>query len=848
MRTAAAITALTCVLSSATAGNPGGTITLDAAGHQATLSDSARNLVLHLSYDGRCLIDQLQVMGREVVPVATGVCSAVKVNDRWSTTRGNIPTPSVTVLGNTLTVAGIQFGGPDLPTTEDWTFTVADDHILWQIRRAYLAAAALQDTYFPGFDFADVTTWTGGLLDTGGVVWTKYLDTPAATYSSHAGAVTFWNRRFGDSLQVSCTSPGGDVTSRFSHHPSNVLSASFWPSDLPHKTAHGLARFLSDRQDVWQPVTIAASPNAPAIQTVTCTLRAQPYSRVSDRGSFKGLNGETIRELLNTVGRYGVIDRGIIGSNGWRSGFACLHEQWFAQIGLAVDDPDYISNYTSALDDVRDHAIKPDGRVLSRWAYDAGDAMPGTYDPSTGYYETQWGYTLDSQPSYVIEVAEQFDLTGDRSWLLTHRDSCRAALEYLLRRDTDHNGLVEMINSSHTEEKGSDWIDVVWASYENALVNAELHEALNLWAGLEEFLGDPGRAARYRDAAAHLRVAFNKPTTEGGLWNPQKNWYIYWRERDNSVHGDNLVMPVNFAALAYGVCEDPARRAAILAQIESLMQREGLFHWPLCFFPYDPADVHARQKQFPSYENGDIFLGWAELGVRAYAASEPAIPVKYIRKVLDRYEHDGLSFQRYLRANQQGEGDDILANNAMAIVGLYRDIYGIRPRHDRLVLDPHLTTDLAGTRVKYQLRGRRYSIEPGAEVTRVIAERFAVAGPPPFGISDSADRLDFFPAVDLPARLSITALPDASIAVEINRWPVTVKTSCRWTERCSQGSTRTRHTISALQPLGRYVLTRDASRCPELVANDSGVIEFVLDGITDVPTRLELSPAGSDPK
>src|SRR5262249_9694001 len=48
--------------------------------------------------------------------------------------------------------------------------------------------------------------------------------------------------------------------------------------------------------------------------------------------------------------------------------------------------------------------------------------------------------------------------------------------------------------------------------------------------------------------------AFNRPIAEGGFWNPERNWYVYWREADNSIHGDNLVTPVNFAAVAYGLC------------------------------------------------------------------------------------------------------------------------------------------------------------------------------------------------------------------------------------------------------------------------------------------------------
>ena len=105
-----------------------------------------------------------------------------------------------------------------------------------------------------------------------------------------------------------------------------------------------------------------------------------------------------------------------------------------AEIGLALADPDYIANFSKALDYERDHAIGPDGRVKSRWSYNAGDAMPGTYD-ALGFYEAQWGYLMDSQPDYVINVAEQFDLTGDRPWLAGQKAACEKALNFLMRRE-----------------------------------------------------------------------------------------------------------------------------------------------------------------------------------------------------------------------------------------------------------------------------------------------------------------------------------------------------------------------------------------------------------------------------
>ena len=64
----------------------------------------------------------------------------------------------------------------------------------------------------------------------------------------------------------------------------------------------------------------------------------------------------------------------------------------------------------------------------------------------------------------------------------------------------------------------------------------------------------------YRAFAARLKTSFNRPISAGGFWDPTNQWYAYWRDKDDSIHGDNLVSPVNFAAIAYGLCDDPARR------------------------------------------------------------------------------------------------------------------------------------------------------------------------------------------------------------------------------------------------------------------------------------------------
>lgn len=812
-----------------------GNIQLDAQRKLATLSDGQGDLVLRLNYDGRCVLDQVIVRGREVAG-DTGVSTGVRTSGKWFTTR-DMATPRVVVDGNTLTVKGIAFGEPGAEIRETWRFTVQPDEIVWGITRSYRTNAILEDAAFPEWDFADMSTWTGGLLDNGGVVWCKYLDQTNTTYGGHFGTVTFWNSQSNDCLRIIPELPDGSFgAGRFSRQRDGVFSFNYTVSGEVLKPKHFLNRFLKNQQDLWAPFAVG-----PGKMTTQFTLKTLDYAAAYNRGTFVGVDGDEVRDLLNTVTRYGVIDKDLTGGNGWRSGYICLHEPFFAEMGLALDQEDYISNFSNCLDYERDHAIGADGRVMSRWLYTAGRGKVGNFN-SYGFFETTWGWLLDSQPDYVINVTEQFNLTGDKEWLAGEKTTCEKALDYLLRREVDHTGLVAMTNDSVRQKKSSDWIDVVWAAYENAFVNAALYEGLVLWADDEDTLNDPGRAAAYRDFAARLKATFNRTIDDGGFWDPTNRWYVYWRDKDGSIHGDNLVEPVNFEAIAYGICDDPARRKAILDRMEQEMQKENLFSWPLCFFPFQPEE--GGGSPFPKYENGDIFLSWNELGVRAYADYEPALALKYVRNILARYGKDGLSYQRYLRRSQDGAGDDILAGNCMAIVGLYRDIYGIQPQPNRLYLEPHLTPDLNGTRLRYELRGRTYWIDLSTEGCGISSGACALIAPTPFAVNATDNGLEYFPGTNADWAMSVSTSYGNGISIKIENWPDSPNTSHQWSV-LSAG--RIDYVVKHLQPGAIYELKINSpatgQKIATIQADENGQITFTSTHHDSAMQSFELGPA-----
>ncbi|MGH7951504.1 MAG: hypothetical protein ACREFE_06255, partial [Limisphaerales bacterium] len=796
-----------------------GSIHQDTKRRMVTLSDGHGQLVLRLNYNGRCVLDQVMVRGREVAG-NSGVFTGVRTSGQWFTTK-KIATPDVAVHNDTLTVTGIKFGPPGNEIGETWRFTVKPHQIVWRITRKYPAEAMLEDAAFPEWDFSNMSIWTGGLLDNGGVIWNKYLDKTNATYGAHFGTVTFWNSQSNDCLRISPILPDNQFgAGRFSRQPDGVCSFNYLISGAELKPKYNLKRFLGNRQDLWSPFRVK-----PSEVSVEFKLKTLNYASAYNRGTFSGLDGDRVRDLLNTVARYGVIDKQLTGGNGWRSGYICLHEPFFAEMALALDQDDYISNLAACLDYERDHAIGADGRVMSRWFYNSIAGKDGAYN-SYGFLETRWGWLLDSQPDYVINVAEEFNLTGDRKWLAGEKVVCEKALNYLMRREVDHTGLVVMMNDSLKQKKSSDWIDVIWASYENAFVNAALYEALELWADDEDALNDPARAAAYRAFAARLKTTFNLPIADGGFWDPTNQWYIYWRDKDGSIHGNNLVTPVNFAAIAYGICDNAVRQKAILDRTENEMQKEGLFSWPLNFFPYQPDEGGSGNFPFPRYENGDIFLSWDELGVRAYAAYKPAIALKYVRNILARYGKDGLSFQRYLRQSQKGAGNDILAGNCTAIVGLYRDIYGIQPMPNRLYLEPHLTPELNGTELRYKLRGQLCLVDLNTEGYAITAGNYTLRDSHPLGVNSTGNGLEYFPGTNVDWAMSFSSSNGDPLTVKIESWPEAPDAPRQWVETSPASSGSTHYIVKYLRSGAFYKLKINGQTYKSAKADKSGQIRF----------------------
>jgi hypothetical protein len=783
---------------------------------QNVITIRSAKLSLSLTVGQKVVITGIIANGQKVITASDGAYTKVSVGGHDFSSLHLKSIPVVTRSRDTVTIDGIVYGDDQVTIGERWTFISSGGSIRWVIDRSVSQPIRIDESCSPVLNFDGVDTWDGAYQGYGGLAWFYLFNERLCTYGVHTFSSSFWNGKTGNGLDVSVEAPGRQVAMKYTRTADDRLAYGITVSDkemIPrYDSGTNRRRFIRGRTNVWGSFEQAAGSTE---QVITLS-----YYDVNDRygrGRFVGLDGSRISQVLNTIARIGVIDSLHFGANSWHTPYGpiCLHEQYIAQIGLGINDPHYLKGYQSCLDFYRDHALRPDGRVIARWAYNDEDMMPGQGNPY-GFYEAQWGILMDANPDFVSNVAELYDLTGDLSWLKTHQLTCEKALDWILARDSDSNGLVEVMTDNEKQKRGSDWIDIIWASYENAFVNAKLYHALVEWAAIERQLNNGARADYYSDFARKLKTTFNRPTTAGGFWDKDRRCYVHWRDKDGSVHGRNMVTPVNFMAITYGICDDRQRAAGILDSIEAQMVRERLFFWPLCMTSYAPGDGNDWQFPFPNYENGDLFLSWGSVAVAAYAKYKPELAIKYIRNVLDQYSRDGLAFQRYGRAKQNGLGDDILSGNSLSVVGLYQAVYGINPRYNRFFLDPHLTPELAGTSLNYYFRGRKLRILLDTGNYSVGDGGFQLRCTGSFGYFHGGDSLLYFAGdADAPSLKAVSKRP---VQVTIKSWGAG---GMEWSQ-----SVPTDYVVCRLMPGSVYSLFADGKLIRKLKSNEAGEIRL----------------------
>ncbi len=296
------------------------------------ITDSLNRLSLVIDYSKGCKISELMIKGKNVLS-ANGIYTGFRTNKKVTSQISD--RVKIIQTGNEITIEGIKFTDGYLSVKENWKFSLYGERIDWIVSREYDDGIILEETYFPEWNFLDLSIWKGGIIDNGGMVWCKYLSKINDTYAVHTGGITFWEPESGNALRIEAkTEDGLEIASKFSHSESNEFVFSQSVTDTALGQRYDLSRFVSGKSDVFAPFKIKRRK-----VSLNLTLQYVDYGSEYSRGKLPGIDENAVRELLNTTGRYGVVDNNIVGGNGWLTNWKCLHEPFFAQIGLALNDP-----------------------------------------------------------------------------------------------------------------------------------------------------------------------------------------------------------------------------------------------------------------------------------------------------------------------------------------------------------------------------------------------------------------------------------------------------------------------------------------------------------------------------
>ena len=256
-----------------------------------------QQIAMHLKYKDGCYFNRVDVRGHQVIDPIKGVSSSIKIAGNWYSSRDESTRPGVAIDGNTLTVINIHYGDEKYSVEETWKLTALENTIEWHIQRRTKGDGLLEDAANAEWVFSDMQTWTGAILDNGGVAWNKLLENKNMSYGSHAGKVLFWNAANDRCLEIKPISLGNQhIATRFSHNTDDTHSFVHTLSDSVLKTRVDLSRFLRDSKVLWKPFHIRNDE-----KTVTYSISAPSYKNQFDLGEFNGLDEDAVREILNTI-------------------------------------------------------------------------------------------------------------------------------------------------------------------------------------------------------------------------------------------------------------------------------------------------------------------------------------------------------------------------------------------------------------------------------------------------------------------------------------------------------------------------------------------------------------------
>ncbi len=670
----------------------------------------------------------------------------------WSGTDSLVQSPDVAVEQNRIVFDNVHYMASGVPIEEKWIFEVLADDVKLTIERIYREALLLSDQKSLAFSFKqdafDVIQRTedGGsfqLLDPGlnengerrslnrFLSRTPYSTDPSVNpeksnvirtgswygnekFSIYTANMDFLDKLHNRILSIELSSnrnrashiwrapleEGGALT--VEHKLSEGL-LSLGGSTGSFANISGAERYLPlgiFQKNNFLPVVAKAGQVDLAVYSFKADNSLDKYYDIGYIPDTATIDSHTLAQFIQDYARSSVIDLNVGMGDTDVSGMGPYETWWYSRNAQALQGAGN-ENYLETLKNfVRfnkqfNFPIHGSGRL---YAVSARENV---------WYKDNF---FDTYGQFIAGITAIYDLSADDEWLQEIKDMARKVLDWAaFTRDINNDGLMESFGYDVTQ-----WDDHSKIGQNSAYANAFLYKALIDWAELEEkVLLDQPRADRYRDKAAQLKETYNKPIDQGGFWSEETSSYVHSRGLQGEVYGDVAHNFENTYSIIFGIA-DTERANIILEKYTDFRNGNNNFNEPLKLFPaqryaYNKSENNAK---FPSYLHGNSFPQMTYDMMAAYAKiGNYDIPEELLRTVVEQYDWDGLIWNTYTWGLEPDTlREPWMSANVRPGAGFYDIIMGIKPKYDRLVIDPAITENMYGASVKYTLRGLKYQI------------------------------------------------------------------------------------------------------------------------------------------
>ncbi|NLP83232.1 hypothetical protein HF576_05185 [Microbacterium sp. CFH 90308] len=659
-------------------------------------------------------VSSLVVGGAEMLEGSKGLRTSVTTAAGAVTSRET--TGEITIEEQPTSIS-VSFGTSLVDET--WTFGVEDAALTLDIERTFKAWTALTDQGTPTISLAsdavDNIRWPGdgGNLPVGGDRLESFqtgwlaagqLAAPNIRTAKRQMDYTLLSESSNTALSITGTTSYDDVRNgratevRRSGDETESLDVSVIMSSggLGFAGGNPLGYAVSTTKD-GSPIFLPVGANAGQTDTVSLTFAPASFEDHYDLGQLAGVNERELSRVINDYARWMMQDYDMGASTEQpqlQSEVPPLEMHWIGEMIEVFGSDAAIESYKEGLQDIHDHMTEASGRVFC--------CHPG-WGPT-------WGHDYgDHIPSYVLGLVQAYRLSGDAEWLEPLRARANLSIDYLLANWTDpQTHFVRNVNPNVGEP---DYDNDYWESSTgtfNGYTTALLYDALTSWAQLEsDVFASDARAASLREVAGTIKTNYNRAAADGGFWSEASHTFLY-----GTGNQDALYLPVNAAVLKTDIA-DAAREQAIVTAIR---QQNEAGNYDLN--PMNVQDLYLADTVSRTAGKGGENGGWYGIPEGDFYAGlalidDPSVLQTAITSFLTRYQVDGFyGSSTYDRADPtlRTGAAQFFPLTALPARGLYRYGYGFQPGLDRLVLAPHISAAMQGSRVDYRWRGVDMSV------------------------------------------------------------------------------------------------------------------------------------------